>query len=49
MHKQLIIDIGIGIGVVFALATVAFLVFSLMPSPSASRFIKRWQGRQAPR
>ncbi|WP_446742414.1 hypothetical protein [Silvibacterium acidisoli] len=49
MLKEIVIGCAVAVGALFVLATVAFLLFSLLPSPTARRLIKRWQGRQAAR
>jgi hypothetical protein len=45
MLKEVIIAIAIAIGGLCVLATLAFLVLSLLPSPSVRQLLKRWQPR----
>lgn len=49
MLKEIVVGCAIAIGALFVLATVAFLIFSMLPSPTARQLIKRWQSRQASR
>lgn len=45
MLKEVIIGVAIAIGALFVLATLVFLVISLLPSPSTRHLLKRWQER----